>query len=157
MKVCVLTSGTFGNKQVSEPPGQVQSYFSVGQVVGTLIIKQFTSELSHFVSILQVIQVITGWLHDFFTGLVQVEQFFRRRMYTIALFWGSGAGCVSFHQKMHTRFSEFPSSHLQVRNLDKTLHIYLMNLGELYVIRGRHRIPSLLSIKGMFRNRSLFM
>lgn len=59
MKVCVLTSETFGNKQVSEPPGQVQSYFSIGQVMGTLIIKQFTSELSHLVSIIQVIQVIT--------------------------------------------------------------------------------------------------
>lgn len=68
MEVCVLTSGTFGNKQVSEPPGQVQSYFPVGQVVGTLIIKQFTSVLSHLVSILQVIQVITGWLQAFFMG-----------------------------------------------------------------------------------------
>lgn len=96
------------------------------------------------------------WLMaSFLHGLVQVEQFFRHRMYKIELFWGSGAGCVSFHQKMHTRFSEFPSSQPQVRNSDKTLHIYVMDLGEFRVIRRRHGIPSLLSIKGMSRIRSL--
>lgn len=76
----------------------------------------------------------------FFMGLAQVEQFFRHRMYTRELLWGSGAGCAIPSKNAYKVF-RVPFLPPQVRNLDKTLHIYMMNLGELYVIRGDILFP----------------